>query len=191
MGWIAGIVITGFYLCLYFKDYTDKILQGNSLGGLIAMFDPISYLLRGRPSDQWFVYGSFYTLAVTIMGIKFIVKYRHNRYQQVRTISVMFFQLIFAWMLPGILLRLYNYEPYWSYFFPLDYDALFPSNLSYIASNGALGQFTIFWGLILHLLQHQFSLIFPANAGIAVGYVVVADLPKLPAIHFVIFLINH
>ncbi|HET8962661.1 MAG TPA: 4Fe-4S dicluster-binding protein [Chitinophagales bacterium] len=149
LGWIAGIVLTGFYICLYFKDYTDKILQGNSLGGLIAMFDPLSYLLRDKPSDQWFVYGSFYTLAVTVMGIKFIVKYRHNRYQQVRTVSVMFFQLIFAWMLPGILLRLYNYEPYWTYFFPLDYDALFPSNLSYIASNGALGQFTIFWGLIL------------------------------------------
>lgn len=149
LAWIAGIVITGFYICLYFKDYTDKILNGNSLGGLIAMFDPLSYALRGKASDQWFVYGSFYTIAVLIMGIKFIMKYRHNRYQQVRTLSVMFFQLIFAWMLPGILLRLYNYEPYFTYFFPLDYDAIFPSNLSYISSHGALGQFAIFWGLIL------------------------------------------
>lgn len=146
LAWIAGILITGFYLCLYFKDYTDKILQGNSFGGLIAIFDPISYMLRDKPSDQWFVYGTFYTLAVTLMGVKFMVKYRHNRYQLVRTISVMFFQLIFAWLLPGILLRLYNYEPYFSYFFPLDYDALFPSNLSYLASQGALGQFTLFWG---------------------------------------------
>ncbi len=152
LAWIAGILITGFYLCLYFKDYTDKILQGNSFGGLIAIFDPISYMLRDKPSDQWFVYGTFYTLAVTLMGVKFMVKYRHNRYQLVRTISVMFFQLIFAWLLPGILLRLYNYEPYFSYFFPLDYDALFPSNLSYLASQGALGQFTLFWGLILAFL---------------------------------------
>jgi polyferredoxin len=84
------------------------------------------------------------------MGFKFILKYRHNTYQIIRTCSVMFFQLIFAWMLPGMMSKLYNYEPYWTYFFPLDYDAIFPSNLSYISSSfGALGQFTIFWGLIL------------------------------------------
>lgn len=152
LAWITGIVVTGFYICLYFKDYTDTVLKGNSLGGLIAMFDPLSYLIRGKASDQWFVYGSFYTIAVLVMGFKFILKYRHNRYQQVRTISVMFFQLIFAWLLPGILVKLYNYEPYFTYFFPLDYDAIFPSNLNYLYSNGALGQFTIFWGLIMTFL---------------------------------------
>ncbi|MBC8046862.1 MAG: 4Fe-4S binding protein [Fimbriimonadaceae bacterium] len=149
IAWMAGIIITLFYLFLYFKDYADKIVGGNSLGGLITMFDPISNLLRGKASDQWFVYGSFYTIAVLIMGFKFILKYRHSKYQILRTCSVMFFQLIFAWMLPGIMNNLYNYEPYWTYFFPLDYDALFPSNLSYLNSIGTLGQFTIFWGLIL------------------------------------------
>ncbi|MFN3939646.1 MAG: 4Fe-4S binding protein, partial [Chitinophagales bacterium] len=127
-------------------------LKGDSLGGLIAMFDPLSYLLRGKASDQWFVYGSFYTIAVLVMGFKFIFKYRHNRYQQIRTFSVMLFQLLFAWLLPGILVKLYNYEPYFTYFFPLDYDAIFPSNLSYVSSKGALGQFAIFWGLIMTFL---------------------------------------
>jgi hypothetical protein len=43
-------------------------------------------------ASQWFVYGSFYTFA--ILGFyKFILKYRNNKYQLVRTISVMFFQL--------------------------------------------------------------------------------------------------
>lgn len=152
LAWMAGIILTLFYLCLYFKADADKLTGGNSLGALITMFDPLSYMLRNKPSDQWFVYGSFYTIAVLVMGFKFIFKYRHNTYQIIRTCSVMFFQLIFAWMLPGIMSKLYNYEPYWSYFFPLDYDAIFPSNLTYLNSVGALGQFTIFWGLIMTFL---------------------------------------
>ena len=48
--------------------------------------------------DSSRVYGLFYTLAVLVMGARMIVKYRHNRYQILRTISVMFFQLGFAFL---------------------------------------------------------------------------------------------
>ncbi|KRP06763.1 MAG: hypothetical protein ABR95_03495 [Sphingobacteriales bacterium BACL12 MAG-120813-bin55] len=141
LGWMLGIVLTGFYVSLYFfPEY---------MSGLTNMFEPLSQALRGTPSSQWFVYGTFYTVAVLVMGIKFIMKYRHSRYQVLRTISVSFFQLIFAWLLPAIMVRLYNYEPYLTYFWPLDYDAIFPSNIKYILSNGRLGQFVVVWGLVL------------------------------------------
>lgn len=141
LGWMLGIILTGFYVSLYFfPEYMQ---------GLTNMFEPLSQALRGTSSSQWFVYGTFYTVAVLVMGIKFIMKYRHNRYQIIRTVSVTFFQLIFAWLLPAIMVRLYNYEPYLTYFWPLDYDAIFPSNIKYILSNGNLGQFVLVWGLVL------------------------------------------
>ncbi len=141
LAWMAGIIITGFYICLYWK--------ADVLSGLVGMFDPLSKAMRNAPADQWFVYGSFYTIAVLVMGFKFIYKYRHNNYQIIRTTSVMFFQLGLAFLLPAIMKSLYNYEPYLTYFWPLDYDAIFPSTLSYFQTQGAFGTFFIFWGLVL------------------------------------------
>ena len=149
IAWMTGIIITGFYVCLYWKDYWQKVFGVDLLGGLINMFNPLSEAIRNAPSDQWFVYGSFYTIAVLVMGFKFIYKYRHNKYQIIRTISVMFFQLGLAWLLPAVMKSLYNYEPYLTYFWPLDYDAIFPSTLSYFQTQGAFGTFFIFWGLVL------------------------------------------
>ena len=84
LGWIFGIVFTGFYIILYWAP--------SNLEHLIRMTDPLSWVMRGRAADQWFLYGFFYTLAVLVMGARMIIKYRHNRYQILRTISVMFFQ---------------------------------------------------------------------------------------------------
>ena len=40
------------------------------------------------------------------MGVRMIVNYRHSRYHVVRTLSVMFFQLGFAFLIPAILASL-------------------------------------------------------------------------------------
>jgi ferredoxin-type protein NapH len=149
LAWIAGVVITGFYILLYWRDYWKSLFGTDLFLGLVNLFNPLSELLRNGPADQWFVYGTLYTIAVLVMGFKFIYKYRHNNYQILRTSSVMFFQLGFAWLLPGIMKGLYNYEPYFSYFWPLDYDAIFPATLNYFQTQGAFGTFFIFWGLIM------------------------------------------
>jgi hypothetical protein len=70
-----------------------------------GIFDPLSYILNGKAS-QWFVYGTLYTIAIVGLGYKFILKYLHNKYQLVRTLSVMFFQLGFAFLIPEILEKL-------------------------------------------------------------------------------------
>ena len=71
-GWLLGVVITGFYICLYwFPEY---------LTGLIQLFDPMSWWLRNTAANQWFVYGVLYTGGVVFLGVKFIYKYRHNPY---------------------------------------------------------------------------------------------------------------
>ncbi len=104
-GWIAGISLTGFYIILYFYP---GLLGANADGntGIVGLFDPLSKLLSGNPASQWFVYGTLYTVAILAFGIKFIWKYRHNRYEQLRTISVMFFQTAFAFIIPELMARL-------------------------------------------------------------------------------------
>jgi ferredoxin-type protein NapH len=141
-GWIVGVLITGFYCCLYwFPQY---------LTGLIQLFDPLSRVLRARPADQWFVYGTFYTVAVLLMGAKFILKYRHNNYQIVRTLSVMFFQLMFSFLIPAWMLMMNQPEFYFTYFWPLKYDYLFPGTVQWLTSSYAnLGIFLVLWGAIM------------------------------------------
>ncbi len=107
LGWITGIVLTSFYVVLYFYP---KLLglgtAGEANTGLIALFDPLSVLLNGNAASQWFVYGTLYTLAILLFGYKFLLKYRGNKYQQLRTFSVMFFQLGFAFLIPEFMARL-------------------------------------------------------------------------------------
>ncbi|MCE7933694.1 MAG: 4Fe-4S binding protein [Chlorobi bacterium CHB2] len=141
VGWILAIVITGFYVLLYWFPQT--------LEGLIRMMDPLSYTLRGQPADQWFMYGTFYTLAILVMGFRAILKYRHSRYQMIRTASVMFFQLFFAFLIPALLVMFQQKEFYFTYFWPLKYYYLFPSGYEEFAQGGGLAPFMIRWAAIM------------------------------------------
>ncbi len=111
----SAVGLTAFYVLLYFFE--------SQLEGIIRGFDPLSVALSGKPASQWFVYGVLYTLAILLFGIKFIAKYRHSRYQVIRTISVMFFQLIFAFLLPELMARLNGDLPYYDFknMWPLNY----------------------------------------------------------------------
>ncbi|MBL4848916.1 MAG: 4Fe-4S binding protein [Planctomycetes bacterium] len=142
LAWIAGVGLTSFYIVLYW--YAD------TLAGAIRLVDPLSLYFTGEAATQWFLYGFLYTVLVLAFGVRTMMKYRHNRYQLVRTSSVMFFQLGFAFLLPQILKRFYEFEtqPYLTFFWPLKYDALFPSTIARLGEDGALGQFMIFWGLM-------------------------------------------
>jgi len=105
-GWIAGIALTGFYIILYFyPEYLGLVAKGDNKG-VIGLFDPLSRALSGNPASQWFVYGTLYTVAILAFGIKFLWKYRHNRYEKIRTMSVMFFQTAFAFIIPELMARL-------------------------------------------------------------------------------------
>ncbi len=145
IGWILGIALTGFYVLLYW--FPDTLTH------LVRAMDPLSWMVRGKVADQWFLYGFFYTLAVLIMGARAILRYRHIRYQIIRTCSVMFFQLGLAFLLPAVLQMLNEPELYFSYFWPLDYDLLWPGKISELtATPGRLGIFMVAWGAILTFL---------------------------------------
>jgi len=131
--WILGIAITGFYVLLYFfKEWLGFSENGNT--GLVALFDPLSYALKGKAASQWFVYGTLYTVAILSFGVKFILKYRHNKYQILRTISVMFFQLAFAYL-----------KNMW----PLNYYFFEDWHLKGMLGGGSLGLFFLALGIFM------------------------------------------
>ena len=146
-GWLGmalGAWLIGFYLLLYF--YPEHLVNW------VIMVDPLSEALSGHPASQWFLYGFLYTLAILVMGVRMLIRYRHNRYQIIRTLSVMFFQTAFAFLIPEILVRLnkpwFDFKNIW----PLDYDFFFEQNLNQLLSSGTLGIFMLGWGIALALV---------------------------------------
>lgn len=148
LGWVLGIVLTLFYVALYwFPQYLGMVKDGDNQG-VVALFDPLSKLLSGNPASQWFLYGTLYSLAILAFGIKFIWKYRHNRYEILRTISVMFFQLSFAFIIPEILVRLnqpyYDLKNVW----PLNYDLFAGYKINEFLSAGNAGLMMLIFGVL-------------------------------------------
>ncbi|WP_297691128.1 4Fe-4S dicluster domain-containing protein [uncultured Eudoraea sp.] len=148
--WITGIIITGFYIVLYFFPEFLGLVKNGANTGIIALFDPLSRLLSGNPASQWFVYGTLYTVAILAFGIKFISKYRHNRYEIFRTISVMFFQLAFAFMIPEIMARLNGKLPYYDLknIWPLNYYNFERYRINAFIDSGDVGMAMLFFGIL-------------------------------------------
>ena len=98
LGWIAGILMTGLYVLIYwFPALLGERSEGDPVG-LVATVDPLARVMTGYPASRWFLYGVLYTGAILVFGVRMFMKYRHNRYQQLRTASVMVFQFGFAWL---------------------------------------------------------------------------------------------
>ena len=146
-GWIAWLIfiyLITFYILLYFfpEELTHQI----------RLVDPISKRLNGGPASNWFLYGLMYCLFMTVMGMKMLIKYRHNRYQVFRTISVLFFQLGFAFLIPEILVRFqlpwYDFKNAW----PLNYYFFFDWHIEQLIEAGQIGMFMLGWGIALSLI---------------------------------------
>lgn len=146
-GWIAWIVLVylvAFYLLLYFM--ADYVVNWTYI------LDPISRSLNGGDASQWFVYGFLYCTIMVVMAVRMYIKYRHNKYQVIRTTSVLFFQIVFAFLIPEIMTSL-NMPGYdFKNAFPLDYDFFFEWNLENLTKSGSIGLFILVWGIVLTLI---------------------------------------
>jgi polyferredoxin len=153
LGIFAGVYFIGFYLLLYWASH--------HIVAWVAMVSPISEGIyqffsgkeEGGQASQWFLYGFMYCTIMVVMGVRMISKYRHNKYQIVRTISVLFFQLAFAFMIPEILVALnkpwYDFKNIW----PLDYDFFFSWSIDgFLNTPGSLGLFMLGWGIMLIII---------------------------------------
>ena len=146
-GWIAWLVLVYlvlFYLVLYFN--ADYVVNWTFI------LDPISNALNGGDASQWFVYGFLYCVIMITMAVRMYIKYRHNKYQIVRTTSVLFFQIVFAFLIPEVMASLGKPGYDFKNAFPLDYDFFFEWNLQSLTQSGGLGIFILVWGVVLTLV---------------------------------------
>ncbi|UAM98446.1 4Fe-4S binding protein [Polaribacter litorisediminis] len=144
IGWFAFFFLVTFYILLYF--YPDFIVNW------VYLVDPISKSISGNPASQWFLYGFLYCIVMIVMAVRMYIKYRHNKYQILRTTSVLFFQIVFAFLIPEILVR---FDKPWYDFknaFPLDYDFFFKWNLNELLASGTFGLFILVWGVVLTIV---------------------------------------
>ncbi len=144
IGITLGVYLIGIYVMLYwFPEY---------MVNWTLLVDPLSRMLTGGPASQWFLYGTIYTLAILVMGVRMFRKYRDNKYQLLRTSSVMFFQLSFAFLIPEILVLLnkpwHDFKNIW----PLDYTFFFDYRVDSMLSSGSIGLFMFMWGILLIIL---------------------------------------
>ena len=141
LGVFTGVYLILFYILLYWAPQL--------VTPWVTMVSPLSEALSGHPASQWFLYGLLYTVVVLVMGVRMMAKYRHNRYQLIRTGSVMFFQTAFAFLIPEILVRLN--QPYFDFknIWPLNYDFFTGYNLDKLIQSGGLGLFMLVWGIVL------------------------------------------
>ena len=134
------MILTGFYVLLYwypeYLGYIPPVYGNNGIeqeaivtGGLVQMVAPLADWL-GVTTSQWFLYGVLYTLSIAVFGVRTAMRYRHNRYQLLRTGSVVFFQTLFAWYLPQLLVRFQ--QPYMEFngVWPLKNNYLWPEKIS-------------------------------------------------------------
>lgn len=144
LGILTGTWLIGFYLVLYFYP--------QYMTNWVIIVDPVSRWISGNEAGKFFLYGFIYTLCILVMGIRFIIHYRHSRYHIVRTLSVMFFQTAFAFLIPEILIRLH--KPYYDFknIWPLDYSFFFDYRLAEMLNEGTLGIFMLGWGIALIVL---------------------------------------
>ncbi len=150
IGWILALFLTFGYITLYFfPAWLGLGAKGMPNTGFIAWFDPISLFFNGSAASQWFVYGFLYTLIILIMGVKFLIKYKNNNYQIIRTISLMFFQLCFAFIIPEIMASLNQPAMDLKNMWPLNYYFFFDWNIKKLLSSGYFGLFLMVWGIAL------------------------------------------
>ncbi|MFC5284989.1 4Fe-4S binding protein [Pedobacter alpinus] len=145
---VIAFLFAAFLISFYIFLYKAPAYLSN----WILLVDDLSLVLTGGVASQWFLYGFLYSLIMTTMGIKMYVKYRHSNYQLLRTTSVIFFQLAFAFIIPNILIKLQMPSMDFKNMWPLDYSFFFDYRLDELTAAGTLGYWMLGWGIFLFVV---------------------------------------
>jgi ferredoxin-type protein NapH len=108
VAWVLSAVLFATYLALYFTDVFEAPARALRLG------------------SKWTLYGLAYTLAMVIGGAYFLKRHGNSRYHRVRTTVVVAVQVVLAFALPLVMKVLGGQEYYFSYFWPLKIEYLYP-----------------------------------------------------------------
>lgn len=126
-GWLGisiAFVLTAFYTWLYFQDDlrgTFPVLK------TVPSFDDIAASLQLK--NRWFLYGLLYSAAMVAGAVVYLRHHGNSRYNQVRITVNVAVQILLAFTLPLFMAAQGQRDYYFSYFWPLSYDKLWPSSI--------------------------------------------------------------
>ena len=116
--WVLSALLFVFYILLYFGP----------LPALGIHFDVMQRAAEAlHLGSKWTLYGLLYTLAMVAGGIYVLRRHGNSRYQRVRTLCVVAVQIVLAFALPLVMQVFGRREYYFSYFWPLKIEYLYPS----------------------------------------------------------------
>ena len=119
--WLLSALLTVSYLVLYLGPIPK-------LGLTVDVFQAGAEALGLK--SKWTLYGLLYTVAMIAGGAYFLRKHGKNSpYQKVRTTVVVLVQIVFGFSLPLVMTVFGKHEHYFSYFWPLKIEYLYPSTI--------------------------------------------------------------
>ncbi len=124
--WLLSALLAFTYVLLYFGpipalglrlDLLQRIAErlGASLGLPVSLH------------SKWVLYGCLYTTAMVLGGAFFLRRHGNTRYQRIRTTTVIVVQVALAFALPLVQRVFGREEFYFSYFWPLKIEYLYPA----------------------------------------------------------------
>src|SRR5262245_52351051 len=118
LAWGLSALLLAFYVLLYFGP----------LPALGLHFDLMQRSAEAlHLGSKWTLYGLLYTAAMVIGGAVVLRRHGNSRYQRIRTLSVVTVQVVLAFALPLVMQVFGRQEYYFSYFWPLKIEYLYPS----------------------------------------------------------------
>lgn len=128
--WLLAGGLLLFYILVYWGGTTVMGVEIPNTVQSIAAAIAKTLGLPKKFASKWTLYGFLYSVAIVAGGIYVISKYRHNRYQIVRTSVVMLTQVSFGFSIPIFLKILGQPEYYFSYLWPLKIEYFYPKTLA-------------------------------------------------------------
>src|SRR5215470_4843073 len=86
VAWLVSFLLAAFYVLLYFGPIPW-------LGIRIDVFESAAQAMG--LGSKWLLYGILYTLAMIAGGVFFLRRHGNSRYERIRTLSVLFVQIVF------------------------------------------------------------------------------------------------
>jgi ferredoxin-type protein NapH len=126
LAWALSGLLFAAYVLLYFGPIPAIGLRFDLFQRLAETVGSSLGLPRVLQS-KWVLYGTVYSLAIVAGGAFFLRRHGSSPYHRLRTLSVVSVQVVLAFLLPIVLEVLGREEYYFSYFWPLKIEYLYPS----------------------------------------------------------------
>lgn len=121
LGIAISLSLIAFYVVLYWEH---KVQELTGFAPLTSLSEQLG--LRNR----WYLYGLLYTVAISGGAIYYLRRHGNSRYNRLRISVNVAIQVALGFSLPFIMPLFGGKELYFSYFWPLKYDYLYPQTLA-------------------------------------------------------------